>query len=167
PVASRRIFIFTGPRQASIYPHRDVSPERSLNLHRNFRRNKSRRPIHVVLEMHALLSDLAQLGQRKNLVTATIGENWSIPIHELMKSTEVPDDIDSRSHEQMIGISEDDLRSEFVKLMRTHGLHASLSSDRHEGRSLDRAMLSFETPNTRFCAFVRRSYFKHRPNLSK
>ena len=59
--ASRRIFIFTRPRRALIQHHRDIAAERGLNFHRNFRRNKSRRPINMILEMHAFFGNLAQL----------------------------------------------------------------------------------------------------------
>src|SRR6476646_3289922 len=73
--ARRRVLVLTGPRWAFIQNHCDVAAERGLNFHRNFRRNKSRRPINMILEMHALLGNLAQLRQRENLVTATVGQN--------------------------------------------------------------------------------------------
>src|SRR5213082_2870188 len=107
-----RIFIFTRPRRAFIQHHRDIAAERGLNFHRNFRRNKSRRPIDVILEMHALLRDLAQFRQRKNLVTAAVSQKRAIPIHKPMQSAKVPNHIESWSNEQMISISENDLRVE-------------------------------------------------------
>jgi len=112
-------------------------PSAVLNLHRDFRRNKSRRPIDVILEMHALLHDLAEFSKRKNLVTTAVSQNRSIPIHKAMQSTEVPNNLESWSDKQVISIPEDNLRVEFAKLARADGFDAALGSDRHERRRLD------------------------------
>src|SRR6266550_9401008 len=82
-----------------------------------------------------------------------------------MQSTKVPNHIDSRSNEQVISIPENDLRVEFAELSRTNGFDAALGSYRQERWLFDQAMSSFEPPRARFCAFIRRSYFKHLPNL--
>src|SRR6267154_6899464 len=68
--------------RAFIEHHRDVTSERALNFHRNLRRNERRLSIDMILKMHALLSNFAQFSERKNLVPAAIGQNWSVPIHE-------------------------------------------------------------------------------------
>ena len=53
----------------------------------------------MILKMDALFRDLPQLRQRKNLITAAIGQNWSIPIHELVQSAEMLNNIDARPNE--------------------------------------------------------------------
>jgi hypothetical protein len=61
----------------------------------------------------------------------------------------------------VIGIRQNNLRPEFAKLSGADGFHASLRPHRHERWSFDGAVRSFELSRTRFCAFIRRSYFKH------
>jgi hypothetical protein len=77
----------------------------------------------------------------------------------------VANDIESRPDKQVVSISEYDLRVQFAQLARADGLNASLRPDGHEGRCVDYAMLSFDPPDARFCAFIRRYYFEHRLNL--
>src|SRR5947208_16221031 len=161
----RGIIITTRPRQTFIQHHGYVAAERGLNFHRDLRRNESRRPIDVILEMHAFLRDLAQFHQRKNLVTTAVSQDRPIPIHKSMQSTKVPNHVESWPNEQVISIPEDDLGVEFAKLARADGFDAALGSYRHERWRFDQAMSSFEPPRARFCAFIRRSYFKHWPNL--
>jgi hypothetical protein len=82
--AARRILVFAGIRSAFVEHHRDVAAESRLNFHRNLWSNKRRRPIDVILKINAVLGDLAQFRERKNLVTAAIGEERSVPIHKAM-----------------------------------------------------------------------------------
>src|SRR5207237_10127486 len=100
----------------------NVTAERGLNLHRYLRRNKSRRPIDVILEMHALLCDLAEFHERKNLVAAAICQNRPIPIHKAVQSIKVPNYVESWSDTQVISIAEHDLSGEFALLARGVGV---------------------------------------------
>src|SRR6476469_1218546 len=115
--------------------------------------------------MRALLRNLTQFRERKNLVTTAVRQNWPIPIHKTMQSTEVPNDVESWSDKQVISISENNLRVEFAKLARANGFDAALGSYGHERRRLDHAASSCERPRARFCAFIRRPYFKHWQDL--
>ena len=69
--------------------------------------------------------------------------------------------VESWSNKQVISIPENDLRIEFVKLSRADGFDTALGPYRHECRRLDQPVSSLEPPRARFCAFIRRSYFKH------
>src|SRR5436190_11464756 len=100
--------------------------------------------------MHAFLGDLAQLGQRKNLVTSAVGKNWSIPIHEFVESAEIPDHIQSRPDKQMVRVAENDLRLDLSQLSRRHCLHRALGSHWQERRRLDRAVCGGEATAPRF-----------------
>src|SRR5205809_174073 len=119
----------------------------------------------MILKVHALVRYLAQLRQRKNLITAAVRQNWHIPVHKFMQPPKVANDFKSWSHKQVVSIPEYDLRVEFAKLARADGFDASLRPDRHEGRCVDYTMPSFDPPDARFCAFIRRYYFEHRLNL--
>ncbi len=77
----------------------------------------------MILKMHAFFRDLPQLRQRKNLITAAIGQNWSIPIHKPMQPAEVFNHIEPRPNEQVIRISENDLRIQLAQLPGTDCFH--------------------------------------------
>ena len=76
----------------------------------------------MILKLHSVLCNLSQFRQRKNLVTATVGQDRSVPIHELMQAAEMFDYFDSRPDEQMIRIPENDLSVHFVQFAWTHCL---------------------------------------------
>src|SRR5437899_10021029 len=82
-----------------------------------------------------------------------------------MQSTKVPNHIEPWSDEQVISIPENNLGVEFAKFARADGFDAALGSYRHERRRFDQTVSSFEPPRARFCAFIRRAYFKHWRNL--
>src|SRR5207253_2823713 len=134
------VVVLTRPWRTFIQHHGNVTAERGLNLHRDLRRNKSRRPIDVILEMHALLCDLAEFHERKNLVAAAICQNRPIPIHKAVQSIKVPNYVESWSDKQVISIPENDLSVEFAKLARADSLDAALGSDRHERRRREHAV---------------------------
>src|SRR6266545_2286558 len=100
--ALRSVLVITGIRRAFIQLHCDV------------RRNECRRAVDVILKMHTFVRDLPELRERKNLVSAAIGQDRAIPAHEPVKAAEMFEHIESGSDEQMIGISENDLRTEFA-----------------------------------------------------
>ena len=60
------------------------------------------------------------------------------------------DHLNSRSDEQVIRISENDLCVKLFEFARTHCLHRALRSDRHERRRFDRTVRGQESPVTRF-----------------
>ncbi len=74
---------------AFIQHHRNVRPERELDLRRFLRREQMLRPVQVRAKSHAIIRDFAQLGQAENLVTARIGKNRARPRHELMQAAKL------------------------------------------------------------------------------
>src|SRR4051794_26443663 len=93
----------------------------------------------MILEVCALLSNLADLGEGKNLVTAAVGQDRPIPMHEAMKPAELPENIEARPNEKVISVSENDLGFEFSQFARTDRLDRSLGAHRHKLRGLDYA----------------------------
>ena len=67
---------------AFVENHGDVRAERLLNLDRFFRRKKMLGAVQVRAENHAVIGDLAQIGEAEHLEAARIGENRSRPGHE-------------------------------------------------------------------------------------
>ena len=117
--------------------------------------------------MHAFLRDLSQFRQRKNLITAAVRQNRSIPIHELVKAAKMSDDIESGPDEQMIGISEDDLRIQLAQLAWTDRFHAALCPYRHERWCLNHAVPGRQPSTPRFRLSILCEKLKHSLEVSK
>src|SRR5437763_1065665 len=117
-----------------------VASERSLDFHRDLRRNKCGRSVDVILKLNALLGNFSQLRQRKNLVTAAVGQNRPVPGHEFVETAEMFDHLNPRPDEEMISVSQNDRRVQFAQFARAHRLNTSLRPYRHERRCFNRAM---------------------------
>ena len=124
--------------RAFVEGHDDIRTQHLLDLHRCLRTDKARHAIKMVLEMHALRRDLAQLGQREDLESPAIREDRTIPAHEFVQPAELADDIQTRPDKKMVGVAEDDLGAQFVQFARTDRFDRALRPHRHEDRCLDR-----------------------------
>ena len=160
-----RVIVFARPRRAFVEHHRDIAPERGLDLHRDLRRDERRRTIDVVLKIDALFRDLAQLRQRENLVTAAVGQDRPIPIHEPMQSAEFSNHVEPRPNEQMIRVPENDLRLQLNQLARADRFHAPLRPHRHKRRRLDHAVRGGEPPASGLRSVVPGEQLKHVAHL--
>ena len=141
--AFRRVIVLAWIWNAFIEHHRDVAAERRLNFHCDLRRNERSRAVDVILEFHSLFGDFAQLHERENLIPAAVCENRPIPTHEIVQSAKMLDDVESRPNEQVVGVSQNNLRIQLAEFARTDAFHAALCSHRHKRRRIDHAMRSF------------------------
>src|SRR5206468_9643086 len=66
--------------------HDDVGAEVALDLHHRLGSEESTRSVDVGLEFDAVFIDGAELGQRKNLEATGVGENRTVPAHEVVKT---------------------------------------------------------------------------------
>ena len=97
----------------------------------------------MILEMDSLGCELAQFCQRKNLVTAAVGQDRSIPIHKTVQPAKVSEHIEPRPHIQVVSVSQNDLCIEFVQFTGAHRLYASLRPHRQKCRCLDDAVSGY------------------------
>ena len=88
-------------------------------------------------EGHALLVDLAQLGERHHLEAAGIGQDRPRPVHELMQAAERCDALGAGPQHQVIGVGEHDIGAERLHRLRMHRLDRRRRADRHEGGRAD------------------------------
>ena len=128
----RCVIVLAWIGNAFIEHHRDVAAQRGLNFHCDFRRNECSSAVDVILERDAVLGDFAQLRERKNLEPAAIGENRAIPTHEVVQAAKMFDDVESRPNEQVVGVSQNNLRIQFAEFARTNRFYRTLCADRHE-----------------------------------
>ena len=95
-------------------------------------------------KLDALFGDLTQLGKAEHLKTAAIGQDRLVPVHEFVQPTHLLHQIRTGANIQVIGIAQNDLRTDLFDLRRRHPLDRGLCADRHEDRGLNRAMAGFE-----------------------
>ena len=69
-----------------------------------------------------------------------IGKNRFLPVHEFMQPSKLPDQIPARPDKEVVGIAENNLGTQLVKIFRRDRLDSSLGADRHENRCFDPAV---------------------------
>ena len=98
-----------------IEEHGDVGSKGGLDFHGLARAEEAGRAVEVVLEVHALLGDLAQFGQREDLKAAGVGEDRAVPGHEAVQPAHFSDGFDTGPQIKVIGISEQDLDAQLFQ----------------------------------------------------
>ena len=126
---------------ALVKGHANVAAQIGLDLHTLLRPHKNLMTVNVGGEGDTLLLDLSQRCQTEHLKSPGIRENRSIPGHELMQSTHLPDNLIRGAQMQMVGIAQLHLTADVLQILRTQGsLDGSLCADIHKNRCLHGAM---------------------------
>jgi hypothetical protein len=99
----------------------------------------------VALKCNAVVTNVAQLRQRKHLKSAAVRQDRSIPAHELVESAHVADQFTAWPKVKVIRVSQNDLGPDLLQMQRSERFHRALRSDRHEDRRLNFAMPSLQT----------------------
>ena len=109
----------------------------------------------MILEVRPLFSDFSQLGQGEDLKSSAVSENRKAQSHEFVQPTLPGDHFLSRPDMEMVGISEDNLSSKFVKLRRRHSLDGALRANGHEHGRLNKTATRPQGSRSRFGGRVR------------
>ncbi len=96
--------------------------------------------VDVRAEGHAVVGQLAQVGQRHHLEAAGIGQDRPGPVHEPVQPAQPLDPLRARPQHQVIGVAEHDLGARSPHRVGRHRLDRRRGADRHEGRRLDGAV---------------------------
>lgn len=115
----------------------------------------------MILKFDAFLRDLAQFRERKNLITAAVSQDRSVPIHESVQSAKMFDHIESGSNEQVIRVAESDLRVQLAQFSWADPFHGTLRSDRHKRRRIDHAVRGRQSASPRFRFSILCEKLKH------
>src|SRR3990172_298809 len=120
--------------------------------------------IKVRLKGDPVIIHLAQSGKTKHLIATAVCQNGSIPGSEAMKSSQLCDDLMAWTKIEMIGIRQNDLGPELLKIPRSDGLDGTDCPDRDEDGRLDHAMrrpkLSCPSKGLRFLMTNRKLHLK-------
>jgi len=94
--------------------HHDIGAQRFFNFNRGLRRNEMCRPIEMRLKAHSLIRHFAQFGKTENLKSTAVRQDRSGPPGKPMQSTQLSDNLVSRTQIQMIGIVQHKTKAELL-----------------------------------------------------
>ncbi len=92
--------------------HRNIGAEGCLDFDCAFWCQLATSAVHVTLKLHAVVVDLAEAFERKDLKAPGVGEQRPFPRHELVEPAKLRDHLFTGPHVQVIGVGEHDLRTD-------------------------------------------------------
>ena len=131
-------------RRAFVELHHDVRVQRALDLHRDFGRQEQLRAVDRRRELDALFRDLAHRAERKHLEAARVGQDRTVPAHELVQAAELVHHVHARAQPQVEGVAQDDLRADVTQFDRVHRLDRAVRAHWHEDRGFDGAVVELQ-----------------------
>src|SRR5439155_10579082 len=129
--------------------HGDVRAELLLDGDGAFRCEPMWRAIDVAGEDHPAFVDLSQVRQAEDLEAARVGENGSIPGHELVKPAQPRDPIGAGTKAKVVGVAQDDLGARGMQVGRGQALDRCLGAHGHELRRVDDAVRRLQPAESR------------------
>ena len=127
-------------RQAFVEWMDDVGAQRLLDLDRELGRQEMGRAVDGRPELDAVLGDPTELRETPHLEAAGVRQECAVPAHEAMESAERPDQLVSRTEEQVVGVREHEPSARGSEVVGCQGLDGAARADRHEDGSLDHAV---------------------------
>src|SRR5271157_1136892 len=97
-------------------------------------------------ETDAIVRDLAQSAEAKNLKSARVGEQRARPAHKPVQPAHAPDGLVAGTQVEMIGVAQYDLRAQRFEHVLRNGLDAPRRAHRHKDRSLHSAVRQMHPP---------------------
>ena len=144
------IGIFSCSRRTFVKGHHYVSTDRALYVHHLLRGEQMFRAVDMRTEPCSLLSQLTVGGERKHLETSAVGKDRLLPSVELMKPTDLLENLYSWTKIEMIGVSKDNLGLDVVaQFMLMHGFYTTECAHRHENRSAYLSVVGSDKAGTR------------------
>ena len=148
---SAGVTIFTRIRRTFVESHNNISPYAALNFHRFLWGEEMIRTINVAFELHSFFLYFSGTGEGIYLISSTIGENISVPVHKLMQTSCLLQNSRSRAQVEVIGISKNNICINiFCKFSLLHSLNRSHRPYRHKDRSFYYSVVSSNTSSTGF-----------------
>ena len=92
--------------------HGDVDAEALLDVDGALGGEEMCGAVDVRTKLDAFLAQLANRREREDLIAAGVTQDCAIPRHELVDAAELLDQLHARSQHQVIGVVEDDPRSD-------------------------------------------------------
>jgi hypothetical protein len=129
---------------AFVKSHTNIGAESDLNIHGVFGREEVAAAIQVRPEADAFIGDFAEGAEGEDLESAGVGEHCARPANEAVQAAEAADEFVAGAQVEVIGIAENDFRTEGFESVLGDGFDGAGSADGHEDRSLDSAVGEME-----------------------
>ena len=100
-------------------------------------------------EIDAVLGNLSAIGEAEDLEAATVGEDGSIPTGKFVKAPTPGDELITGPQHQVIGVAENDTRTNLLQVTRCQCFDRPLGADRHEYRRVDLTVSGLQYTATR------------------
>ena len=131
------ILVVAVSRGTLVECHHDVGTDDTLGIHHVLGGEDMLRTVNMAAELTAFLLQLADAGQRKDLKTARIGQDRTVPRIKLMQTACLAQDVQSRAQIQVISIAQNNLCLHlFAQFCEMHTFHATHRSYGHKDGSL-------------------------------
>ena len=131
--------------------HHDVGTDAALDVHHPFRRKQVFAPVNVAPEGCAFFGDLPILSQTEHLVAPAVGQNGTVPIHELVQSTHFLQHLCAWPQMQVVGVAQNDVGVDDLFQFRLRDrAHRANGAHGHENGGLDVSMVGGEHACTGF-----------------
>lgn len=137
--------IFRGGRRAFIQRHHDIRTEVLLDLYHFSRGELYLSPVYMRAEKYTVTRYFSHFSEAVYLIPAAICKYRAIPVHEFMQPTRFCDKLVTGPDMQMVGIGEDYLGIELMKLPWGNRFDGCLRPHRHEYRRLYLAVSRFKS----------------------
>ncbi len=105
-----------------------------LGVDHHLWREKVPRPVDVRAELDALVRDLTIIGQAEHLKPARVGQNRTVPAHKAVQSPHLCHQIRSGTQVEVVGVAQDQLRSQFAQIAGVQRLDRCLGANWGKGR---------------------------------
>ena len=139
--------------------------ELSTDLHADLGREKQLVAIDRAGKAHAFLADLAHVAQAPDLETAAVGQDRLVPVFELVQAAKLLHDVQPRTHPEMEGVAQDDLRAHLMQAARHHTLDGAVGAHGHEDGGFDHAVVEREPATARLAVGGEKIELQHGDRL--
>jgi hypothetical protein len=129
---------------AFVEDHDDIGAQVVLDLHGGFGVDEYLAAVDGGAEGDAFFGDLAQFPQTEDLKAAGVGQDWSLPLHEVVQVAVGFDHFGTRTEHEVEGVAEDDLGADCFDIPWEDGLYCAVGSNGHECGCFDGASWEFE-----------------------
>ena len=102
--------------------------------------------------MHAVLFDLAEFGQGKDLIAARVGQDGPFPAHETMEAAKVIQHLGAGSNKKVVGVAQNDpgIQCGIDQFGRVGRFHRAPRAHWHETRRFHRGMRQLQPTSAGF-----------------
>ena len=84
-----------GNLAAFVEAHSNIAAQDSLHVHRPFGRHFEERAVYVRTANYLFVADFLEACEREDLKASGIRKNWTLPVHEGMKSASLSNNLRS------------------------------------------------------------------------